>query len=500
MKPLSTVEVKSTGRGEPKSPLSSAVEKEFTIGLFGWDSQPGLAEQLRLLLQETAFALVRLPDHKEPSSGIADALIFLTAPSLPAHRSWSSQWPVLFAAPASELLDLKGSGQPYGYWLLPTDSPEAFFPRLLEVLGAMTAPGNAEQHFRFLPSRAQGWLLVIDSKASVRKAGEAWSEFAVAGPTASLPPPWELLNIDPKRWAMFWNAVRSGSTVSANAHPVVRPDGHLIYLDWELVPGLQAGFGPAAAVFFAEDVSGRVRAEQACVRLTKERDWLQKDMDQFVEAASHDLKEPLRNVSNFVQLLRHRYGEQLGGEGADYISYAVHGVKHMWALMDELLLFANLGKAPDRYGWMAPQDLLADAMVQLDQPGTLRTNNLPEQIFGHPAQLALLFRHLLDNGFRYNPQNGREVVVEGVEERNNWILSVWDNGPGIAPEFQLRAFSLFKRLHGQDETPGRGMGLSICRKVVALHGGHIRLASERGTGTALHIWLPKAKLSGDGLP
>jgi signal transduction histidine kinase len=362
----------------------------------------------------------------------------------------------------------------------------------------MTAPGIGFDHFRSLPDSALTWLLVFDRSGLVRRAGKAWSEHSVAGSTEALPPAWELLNLDNKRWTMCWNAVRSGSTVTVNAHPVVRPDGRLVYLDWELLPGAQVGCGPAAAVFFATDVSARVRAELACGRLEKERDGLQKDMDQFVEAASHDLKEPLRNVSNFVQLLRHRYGEQLGGEGADYIAYAVGGVRRMWALMDELLLFANLGKSRERYGWTVPEHLLADAMVQLDRPGELRTKSLPDQVYGHPAQLALLFRHLLDNGFRYNPNHDRVVGVECLEEQDHWIISVWDNGPGIAPEFQQRAFSLFKRLHGQEETPGRGMGLSICRKVVELHGGHIRLASEMGRGTALHVWLPKNRLSEGG--
>jgi len=471
------------------------VDKEFTIGLFGWSLQPRLADQVSVLLEHSAFSLRRFPDNKEPASGSADALIFLLPQLLQQSRPWSGQWPLLFLGETSALLQVGVVGQGYSCCLLSTDAPGPWDSRLLEALQSMTAADTEKRRFRFTPDPAQVWSLVFDRKGVVRRAGEAWSEFAVAERTETFPPVWELLNLDAKRWEMCWNAVSTGAKVCVNDHPVVRPDGHLVYLDWDLVPGTQVGYGAAAAVFFGRDVSARIRAEEERVKVEKERAWLQKDMDQFVEAASHDLKEPLRNVANFVQLLQHRYGEQLAGEGADYIAYAVGGVRRMWHLMDDLLLFGNLNKALDRYGWTAPADLLADAMIQLDQPGPLSTQNLPDQVFGHPAQLALLFKHLLDNGFRYNPESDRVVGVECVEERSNWIISVWDNGPGIAAKYQQRAFSLFKRLHGQQEIPGRGMGLSICRKVMELHGGNIRLTSEMGKGTALHLWLPKPEPS-----
>jgi len=472
------------------------VDKDFAIGLFGWRQQPGLAERVGQLLKQSPFSLLFFSEGEVPGSGAADVLVFLGDDASAGDLSWTVYWPVIWLAEpdASGFAPRVGAGTEVAF--LPVEGTLIWEAMLLPLLSRLTGPEYLSKRMRLVGPVESAWWRLLDKKGSVRWAGDAWHEPLPDRRTATLPPVWEWLNLEPTYWRMCWNALRSGASVAVEAHPVVRAAGGLVYLDWELLPGSQAGIGAAAAVLRARDVTARMDAEIAQERLTRERDQLLNDMGQFVEAASHDLKEPLRNVSNFVQLLRHRYGDQIGSDGADYIAYAVSGVRRMWDLMDELLLFGNLTASRERYRWLLPSDLASDALVELDRPGPLVVRDVPERIFGHPGQLALLFRHLLDNGYRYNPDQDRIVGLEGIEERSYWIISIWDNGPGIAPEYQQRAFALFKRLHSQEEAPGRGMGLSLCRKIADLHGGHIRLSSAPGQGTAVHLWLPKPMASG----
>ncbi len=467
------------------------MEKELLIGLFGWSGQPLDAGLIRDRLQASALGVLDFPENLEPESGFFDVLIFLELPFDPIALSWVRNWPCLVVTSGN---DLRGTAlwiREGGCRVVRKDRESHWLTTLPLDLVALMESHSPEQYFKRIPSAQKNWSLVLDRYGRVVWCGSSWKAVdsepdAVVGRSLA-----ELLNMEASVWTLCWNSVRGGGEVSVKSQSVDLANGKVVFLDWQLLCGKQAGCASAGAVFLACEQTELLKLQNQISQLQQELQVLKHDMDQIVEAASHDLKEPLRNVSNFVQLLKHRFGGKLDRDGDAFIGYAVEGVRRMWGLIDELLLFATLNRDPDSFRWCSTDDLLADAMTRIGTPSTVFRRNLPEKIFGNPAQLNWLFLHLLDNAFRYNLGIEKFVGVEGVEEQYHWFISVWDNGPGIPQAYQEKAFFPFKRLQGQEEIPGRGMGLAISRKVVHLHRGAIRMCSEPGQGTAIHIRLPK---------
>ncbi|WP_280493540.1 sensor histidine kinase [Nocardia asiatica] len=215
------------------------------------------------------------------------------------------------------------------------------------------------------------------------------------------------------------------------------------------------------------------------------------ELEQFAYVASHDLQEPLRKVAAFCQLLEKRYGDQLDERGKQYIDFAVDGAKRMQVLINDLLTFSRVGRITDRND---PTDLgqtldkaLTNLSVAIDDTGALihRPDQLPE-ILGDPTLLTMLWQNLIANAIKFRePDRTPEIEITCAqgEDGSGWLLSVSDNGIGIAPEFAEKVFVIFQRLHNREEYSGTGIGLAVCKKIVEYHGGRIWIDTEYTAGT-----------------
>ena len=221
------------------------------------------------------------------------------------------------------------------------------------------------------------------------------------------------------------------------------------------------------------------------------------DLEQFAYASSHDLQEPLRMVTTYVQLLEERYKGKLDEEADKYIHYAVDGAARMRTLIQDLLAFSRSGQPRMETG---PVDVdaiiertLDNLSVAIQESGAVVTTGPLSTTWANATQLQQVFQNLIGNAIKFH---GLDPVVihisaeAGVEE---CTFSVQDNGIGIALENADMVFSVFKRLHTREEYPGNGIGLSICKKIVERHGGKIWLESEAGMGTKLRFSLPNHK-------
>jgi signal transduction histidine kinase len=203
------------------------------------------------------------------------------------------------------------------------------------------------------------------------------------------------------------------------------------------------------------------------------------ELEQFAYVASHDLQEPLRKVTSFCQLLQARYGGQLDEQADQYIGYAVDGAKRMQALINDLLAFSRVGRAMEE---VRSVDLAACAESAVHNLGAaieeaharVVIGSLPT-VDGIPTLLTTLLQNLIGNAIKFRgPED--PVVAVGAERRDGeWLLSVSDNGIGIAPRFADRIFVIFQRLHAREEYAGTGIGLAMCKKIVESHGGRIWL-------------------------
>lgn len=221
-----------------------------------------------------------------------------------------------------------------------------------------------------------------------------------------------------------------------------------------------------------------------------------KELEQFVFIASHDLQEPLRMVSSYVQLLSERYKDKLGKDADEYIGFAVNGAKQMERLILDLLDYSRIGTRGGPKEETSSQKTLDEAMATLREKiqtnGAQVTYGRLPVVQADPGQLHAVFLNLLDNAIKFRKKEEKPVINVSAEDRGNeWLFSVSDNGIGIEEQYREKVFVIFQKLHGS-KYPGTGIGLAKCRKIVERHGGRIWVESEPGKGAAFHFTLPKS--------
>lgn len=221
-----------------------------------------------------------------------------------------------------------------------------------------------------------------------------------------------------------------------------------------------------------------------------------RELEEFASVASHDLKEPLRMVRSFMDLLEKRYGPTLDEKANKYIHFARDGAERMAVLVDDLLEYSRVGRL---YTKMEPTDLneiLEDVQRYFaadieKKNATILWSRLPV-VHAVPVSLRLIFQNLISNSLKYHsPDRPPEIVVNSAEGVSEWYFRVSDNGIGIDEAYYDQIFLLFKRLHARDEYEGSGMGLAICKKIVEQHGGTMEVESVPGKGTTFQFTLSK---------
>jgi light-regulated signal transduction histidine kinase (bacteriophytochrome) len=238
------------------------------------------------------------------------------------------------------------------------------------------------------------------------------------------------------------------------------------------------------------DASERRRLEQALERSTDE-------LHRFAFTVSHDLQEPLRNVSSYAELLARRYKGKLDADADEFIKYIVEGGARMSQLLRDILAYSQAGRE-DRLNPAPAQsaNILQWALMQIDglakQTGAVITYDALPAVQADQPQLATVFQQLIGNSIKFHgPEPPRIHISARPISEEMWEISVRDNGVGVAPEHVERIFGVFKRLHGRD-VPGTGIGLAICRKIVEAHGGRIWMESVPNEGATVKFTLPAA--------
>lgn len=242
-------------------------------------------------------------------------------------------------------------------------------------------------------------------------------------------------------------------------------------------------------------IAERGREERIVARQARDLERTRRDLEQFAYVVSHDLREPLRMVSSYLQLLERRYKDKLDGDAEDFIHFAVDGAQRMHTLIGDLVEYSRINT---RAGAFEPTDfneVLERALVRTSETARptsaiIKRDPLPTLI-ADAGQLEQLFHHLIDNAVKF--QNGRRPRIHiGVEQRDGeWVFFVRDNGIGIDPQHTDRIFTIFQRLHARGEYPGTGTGLAICQRIVERRGGRIWVESRPGKGSTFYFTMPQ---------
>ncbi|MEY7849691.1 ATP-binding protein [Natrarchaeobius sp. A-rgal3] len=240
----------------------------------------------------------------------------------------------------------------------------------------------------------------------------------------------------------------------------------------------------------AELARTRMELEEANARLQESNERL----EQFAYAASHDLREPLRMVTKYLELLEERHVDEFDDDATEFTAYALDGARRMRTMIDDLLAYSRVesgGKPLETVDLGSVlEDALTDLQVRIEETdATVTSEDLP-RVSGDPVQLRQLFQNLLSNAIEYTDDGSPRVDVSAHRDGTEWIVSVADDGIGIARDDQRRIFEIFKRLHSDDEHAGSGIGLALCQRIVERHGGEIRVDSEPGHGSTFSFTVP----------
>lgn len=244
------------------------------------------------------------------------------------------------------------------------------------------------------------------------------------------------------------------------------------------------------------DVTAIKEAEQRIKKIAEDLKRSNEDLEQFAYVASHDLQEPLRMVASFTQLLEKRYRDQIDETANKYIHYAVDGAARMQQLINDLLSFSRISTHGVNFQ-MISSSLIVEAAIESmavlihESKAYISFADLPD-IRADKTQIQRLFMNLIGNSIKFCRDDvPPRISISGEDQGGHWLFSVRDNGIGISAEYSEKIFIIFQRLHGKEEYPGTGIGLSLCKRIVSRHGGEIWFESKPYEGTTFFFTLFK---------
>jgi signal transduction histidine kinase len=244
----------------------------------------------------------------------------------------------------------------------------------------------------------------------------------------------------------------------------------------------------------SREIGERKQAEDKLNKTLEELERSNSELEQFAYVASHDLQEPLRMVSSYMQLLERRYKGKLDSDADEFIDFAVDGATRMQRLINDLLMFSRVGTKGKPFETTDCNAVLADVLRDLSsaikESGAVVTHDELPIIMADGTQIVQLFQNLVANAIKFCGKDEPRVHISFEQKDNACVFSVSDNGIGIDPEYKDRIFVIFQRLHGKTDYPGTGIGLSVCKRIVERHGGQIWVESESGKGSTFRWTVP----------
>jgi PAS domain S-box-containing protein len=297
---------------------------------------------------------------------------------------------------------------------------------------------------------------------------------------------------------MILNRIRCGERMERFETQRVRKDGSVIDVSLTISPIVGPDGEIIGASSIGRDITAIKKAERQLQSYARDLKLRNEELEQFAYVASHDLQEPLRMVTSYVQLLKRRYEGRLDEDADEFIHYAVDGASRMQMLINDLLSFSRVSTRGKPFEETDPEFLLEQTLrnlkIQIEENGALVTHDPLPVVMADASQLSQVFQNLISNAIKFHGSDAPRVHVMARQSGEEWCFAVKDNGIGIEPRYFDRIFVIFQRLHSKAEYPGTGIGLAICKRIIERHGGRIWVESEPGEGSTFFFTIPISEL------
>lgn len=368
-----------------------------------------------------------------------------------------------------------------------------------------TAPSEREELFRLLTRHAPIGIYRTDPAGRITYANELWQR--LAGLWQALPSEglwWQMaLPEDRAAVASRWTAaLHQGSEFSAEFRVSAEGTGPR-WVRSRLVPAQLDATGATGWIGITEDITAHRQTQDSLLqakaeleaqvsRSTAELAATNDELSQFAYAVTHDLKAPLRGIQQLSEWLSQDHARELGADGLELVGLLSQRVRRLQRLVDGLLACAQVGRAREEEAEVAMNEVAQRVIRLLNPPVCVHlkiADDLPV-VQGNADRLQQVLQHLLDNAIRYQDKPKGQVALVACRVPDAWQFSVADNGPGIPPQSQDRAFQIFQRLQGDDGPAGSGLGLALVKRIVEHRGGRVWLESEVGVGSTFHFTWP----------
>ncbi len=357
---------------------------------------------------------------------------------------------------------------------------------------------RAEEQFRLVVEAAPSAMIVVNRRGKIILVNSRTQELfgyqreELLGSSIEMLVPERFRSQHPERQAGFFENPQARPMGAGRDLFGLRKDGLEVPIEIGLTPlKTLEGIVVLASII---DITERKRAENEIKRTLSELTRSNQELEQFAYVASHDLQEPLRMVSSYLQLLSRRYQGKLDSDADEFIAFAVEGANRMKILINDLLTFSRVGTRGKEFEPVALEHVLElvekNLQVTIEETGALITHDPLPQIMADNSQMVQLFQNLIENAIKFRSQTSPKVHIGAKRQAASWLLFVRDNGIGFEAQFAERIFIIFQRLHTRNEYAGTGIGLAICRKIVERHGGRIWVESHPEEGATFYFTLP----------
>ncbi len=352
-----------------------------------------------------------------------------------------------------------------------------------------------EQQFAYFFEHLPASVVMFDQEMRIIRASKQWCVDNDLNPNTIYGK--SQFDIFPKE-SRFWEKIQAtclqGESLKKECEIVVR-DGDTIYFDWLAKPWYDYNQQIGGIVVFTQETTEKVNTNED---LRKHKELLEKklaDLELFACATYHDLREPLRPIISFVQLLERKYKNIFDEEGKEFLHHIVSNAKRMHQLVTGLLAYVDREENHKKECIIDPNSIINDFKDNLAKkfPAkkvNIRISDLPKiKVPGQKAKV--LITHLLKNAVQFNENNIVNIDIDIKKEEDFHTFSIGDNGIGIAPKYHQSIFKLFTQLSANSKYKGGGIGLSVCKKMVEDWGGRIWVDSKEGDGSKFFFTIPE---------